>query len=335
MQVKVSIIVPVYNVEDYLNDCVESLIKQSMKDIEIILVDDGSTDQSGIICDQYAEKDERIRVIHQVNSGQSAARNQGLRCAQGEFILYVDSDDWIVQDTIETLYEAAVSDNCDIVHGDLWNEKNIITNDPSFRQCQYENQAVHCYKFFADSIKNGTYDIVPWLNLVKRTYLVQNQLYFHEGKFYEDQEYTLKLYTAADGQGLIKKIRFPFYYYRERAGSTTTETNSKKVKDIFDIFLSMTAYTKAYQTDNDELRKNMQKVVTMCYYHLGRVHARLPKQSRSEVWHYMKPNLSKRIIGITWPAADHKFKFQNVMYTLLPHITFFVLLKWENRHHEK
>lgn len=110
----VSIIVPVYNVEKYIRKCVESLCNQTLKDIEIILVDDGSTDMSGMICDQYAKTDIRIRVIHQENSGQGAARNRGLEVAKGEWIGFVDADDWVDLDFYRTLCVEALENKADM-----------------------------------------------------------------------------------------------------------------------------------------------------------------------------------------------------------------------------
>lgn len=100
----VSIIIPVYNVKDFLVDCLDSVINQSYKNLDIILVDDGSTDGSGIICEEYARQDKRIRVIHQVNQGLSAARNSGIEIMRGEYVYFIDSDDYIAKDTIEVLF---------------------------------------------------------------------------------------------------------------------------------------------------------------------------------------------------------------------------------------
>lgn len=106
MNYKVSIIVPVYNTEKYLKKCVESLIQQTLSDIQIILVDDGSKDASGRICDDFAAGDERIQVIHKVNGGVSSARNAGLEIAQGEYVGFVDADDWVEPEAMSELYRA-------------------------------------------------------------------------------------------------------------------------------------------------------------------------------------------------------------------------------------
>lgn len=122
VQMKVSIIVPVYNVENYLDECVNSLINQTMKEIQIILVDDGSTDKSGKIADRYAALDSRILALHKINGGQSSARNLGLKYASGEYVLYVDSDDYIIPETCQVLYTKAREQDADIIHGDILNE---------------------------------------------------------------------------------------------------------------------------------------------------------------------------------------------------------------------
>lgn len=112
---KISVIIPVYNSEKYINKCVESLINQSYKNLDIVLIDDGSTDSSGKICDEYAKQDLRIQVFHQKNGGPSKARNYGLKKAQGEYITFVDSDDWLVENAIEKCYEVIKTEDSDIL----------------------------------------------------------------------------------------------------------------------------------------------------------------------------------------------------------------------------
>lgn len=112
---KISIIVPIYKVEIYLRKCVDSIVNQTYKNIEILLIDDGSPDNCGIICDEYAKKDERIKVIHKKNGGLSDARNYGIEASSGDYIMFVDSDDYISKDMCEILLKKALENNADIV----------------------------------------------------------------------------------------------------------------------------------------------------------------------------------------------------------------------------
>lgn len=111
----ISVIVPVYNVQEYLRECIDSIIKQTYSDLEILLIDDGSRDQSGIICDEYARNDNRIKVIHIENSGVSSARNTGLQIANGDWIAFVDSDDWLETNYFEELLNTAITNNAEVV----------------------------------------------------------------------------------------------------------------------------------------------------------------------------------------------------------------------------
>lgn len=122
---KISLIVPVYNVEDYLKECLDSIINQSLKDIEIILIDDGSTDSSGLICDEYAQCDCRIKVIHKRNEGLSCARNDGIDASSSPYLMFVDGDDYLVSKFCETPYKSALKYNADLV---LFSYNNIKDN---------------------------------------------------------------------------------------------------------------------------------------------------------------------------------------------------------------
>lgn len=111
----ISVIVPVFNTEKYLDQCIQSILSQTYSNIELLLVDDGSTDSSGAICDRYAEQDSRVRVFHKPNGGVSSARNKGLEVAKGEYVIYCDADDWIDVDMYKVMYDKASSENLDMV----------------------------------------------------------------------------------------------------------------------------------------------------------------------------------------------------------------------------
>lgn len=113
----ISVVVPVYKVEKYLERCINSVLSQSYKDLEVILVDDGSPDKCGKICDEYAKKDDRVKVIHKENGGQSSARNIGIQEAKGQYISFIDSDDYLEKNAYETLIKVATTTNADITEG--------------------------------------------------------------------------------------------------------------------------------------------------------------------------------------------------------------------------
>ena len=134
----ISVVIPIYNVAQYLSQCVDSVLSQSYQDLEIILVDDGSTDECPKICDDYQQKDARIRVIHKENGGLSDARNAGMKKATGEWTLFVDSDDWIDQEAIAKLYQFAIENRCDIVQGNVY---YVYADHLLYRQASRKEQA--------------------------------------------------------------------------------------------------------------------------------------------------------------------------------------------------
>ena len=206
----VSVIVPVYNVEHYLRECVDSILRQKYKGYEVILVDDGSTDNSGIICDEYAENNPQVSVIHQDNQGLSGARNSGVRIAKGEYVTFVDSDD-IVSDDYIGLLVGSIRNNCDVtVTGmrkftyDVPNnsaemaKREVLTNEEALKilcnQTKFGNSA--CAKLY-------------------KKYLVDKYPY-PQGKLYEDLATTYKIMAEAKGIVYCYKTG---YFYRQRSGS--------------------------------------------------------------------------------------------------------------------
>ena len=177
---KISIIIPVYNVETYIHKCIGSVLAQTYRNIEVILVDDGSPDNSGIICDEYAKKDKRVIVIHKKNGGLSDARNAGIDAATGDYIVFVDSDDYIAPDMIEKLYETQKRNNADItVCGYRWVEfrctiiiESVIISVPLTIELPY------FIRWFDQSIRKEhslhLFGCHSWCNLVDSRYSVLN-----------------------------------------------------------------------------------------------------------------------------------------------------------------
>ena len=212
----ISIIVPVYNVEKYLERCIESLINQTYQNIEIILIDDGSSDNCGEICDKYAKVDSRIKVIHQVNSGVSVARNAGLMAAKGEYIGFIDSDDFVNSDMYETLLTSMIKNDCDIAIGgyDYVDETGTISRPYNEKGTEILSRHDTLYKQF---------DIEPTIR-----FGVVNKLY--KSELIDDIKFPEDLKSGEDGVFLyeylkkISKAAFvhkPLYKNVERQGSAT------------------------------------------------------------------------------------------------------------------
>ena len=160
-----SIIIPVYNVEKYLKECVDSCLKQIGTKNEIILIDDGSTDSSGLICDDYAKDYDFIKVVHQQNGGQSVARNRAVLIASGKYIVFLDSDDYIVPfDAFKTFFEKMEENSLDVLWGDMIGG-GAVNKAVRFKSL---NKVISCPEFLKESIDNEAYDIVPWLKIIRR-----------------------------------------------------------------------------------------------------------------------------------------------------------------------
>ncbi|MBM7635974.1 glycosyltransferase [Streptococcus saliviloxodontae] len=234
----ISIVVPVYNVSDYLKRCVESLMQQTYTNIEIILVNDGSTDASGEMCDELAASDSRITVVHQENGGLSAARNSGLRVAQGDYLMYVDSDDYIALDSCESFLPYCDGQN-DIILADC---QKIDGDAVSYIEHTHATpgKVYHSRDFVIEAIKSNEWYAPACFNLYRRQFLIDNHLFFKQGILFEDVQMLPRLYLAANKVVYLKKV---FYHYIIRENSIMTsvqlDRNQKHslqvYKDWFDI----------------------------------------------------------------------------------------------------
>jgi glycosyltransferase involved in cell wall biosynthesis len=220
----ISIIVPVYQVKEYVEECINSLLNQTYSDIEILLIDDGSTDGSGEICDRYAEKDRRVKVIHQANKGLSAARNKGLDNAKGQYIAFVDSDDIVKASYIEVLYSLMAAYSADIAVCDYI--KSIQCTKDAVEN--YGGPALHTtYAIKSQDMlkqwhgKRKRIETAAWNKLYKRNVLT----HFPEGKKHEDV-YTSHIFVQR--AGIIAITDEKLYLYRQRRDSIT---GSKPTQD--------------------------------------------------------------------------------------------------------
>lgn len=224
----VSIIVPVFNVIDYLDKCIVSLIEQTYSNIEIILVDDGSTDGSGDLCDKYALKDNRIIVIHKKNGGQSSARNAGVHKSKGKYISFIDGDDYISPYFIEYLYNSLQTSNVNIVACD-YHWVNNMGEKPSALKLVYNSRIIPVHDAMLEIIDNGIIKTVVWDKLYRREVVVDGA--FEEGIKNEDIMWTAKV---IGNEKEILYIDAKLYYYVQRNGSETHSEFSYRDIDEFE-----------------------------------------------------------------------------------------------------
>ena len=241
---KVSVIVPIYNVEKYLEKCINSLLSQTLEDIQIILVNDGSKDNSGNIAKEY-EKNNKDRVIYveKENGGLSDARNYGIKYATGDFIAFLDSDDYIEKNAYEEMYNKAIEENADYVECDfIWEFPNKIRVD---KQYPYKNK-----KEMLSFVR-----VVAWNKLIKRQLITDNNLEFPKGLRYEDVEFTYKLIPFVNKFVYVDK---PFIHYVQREGSIANVQN-ERTAEIFTVLDNVIEFYKKnniYEKYRDELEYN-------------------------------------------------------------------------------
>lgn len=262
MNPKISIIVPVFNVESFIQTCIKSILNQTFNDFELILVNDGSSDTSGNICDEYSRKDERIIVIHKENGGQSSARNRGIDVANGDYIGFVDSDDWIDRDMYKILYSNAIEtgtdiSTCNITQYDKDNSKHFYCSETT------------------DLLFNRDYAMYELYLNERLTFSPCNKIYnrelfqgirFKEGFILEDMDFAYRIIHQSNkiyytGQAL--------YNYRYNPKSTMRKTFSKKRLDEFEVRKNMyTFYLRNYPSHADEVYAEMFLTGLMLYINI-------------------------------------------------------------------
>lgn len=263
---KISVIIPVYNVEKYLTRCLESVVSQSFKDFEIILVDDGSTDSSGMICDKFSLNDSRIKVIHKINGGLSSARNAGLDIANGKYITFIDSDDWVLQDAFEYLISIIEKTQSDVVSADY-----IFTNGESIEaNSDYKELVIegtdNILKFYLEQdIPHKKNDFPVWIKLYRKELF--NNIRFPNGKIYEDTITNYKIFSKC--KKYTKSTRIIYAYY-QRPQSITKSRLTMKNFDLIDVSKEMLELS----VHNSELTDLCQRKIAMAYFSILSIYIR-------------------------------------------------------------
>ncbi len=242
-QALISVIIPVYNVENYLRECIDSVLCQTYGNFEIILVDDGSTDSSGGICDEYVDRDERISVIHQKNAGPSKTRNTGLENATGEYIYFLDSDDYIEKNALELLVNTAESNDADLVFFDAhsFSDDGAEVKQGYVVKGTYETNSG--YEILAELHRNKDYHCSVVLLFISKTLLNNNNIRFLESAYCsEDMLFTYKVYCSSQRTAQCKNT---LYHRRYRSCSIVTSPKSQRhFRSCHDVYEEIRAYSE-------------------------------------------------------------------------------------------
>lgn len=266
MDIKVSVIIPVYNCEKYIGECIESLVSQTLKECEFIFVNDGSSDKSKDIIEGYAKNDSRIKIINQKNGGVSVARNTGLKSAVGEYIGFVDGDDYIECDYYEKLYDVAIENDCDVVMCDWKSESNFL-NLP------FENNIVLDKKYIKKNIYpyfiqyEGMNSV--WNKIFRNKLIKKNNIEFPKGKrIGEDAIFNIKVFEYLNN---CFYLNYNGYFYREVEGSATKDViKNDYFKSVLDEYRNSPKEYKNWDISLEEIEKLkaiklLNKIISLTY----------------------------------------------------------------------
>lgn len=304
----ISFVIPVYNVEKYLSDCLESILNQDCRDYEILLVDDGSTDSSGNICEEYAGKYSNISVIHQKNGGLSEARNTGIKNAKGKYILFVDSDDYIGKGSLKEIvsYCDELGKDIDVMFLEAYKVFPDYTVEPlgdGYVECKINGKSKQEVMQHLCSLPK--YPGSACTKLVRRDLIIQNSIYFESGLLSEDLDWTIRLLKSAKKFGYCP---VKYYFYRQcRFGSITNSVSKKNVSDLLYILekWSDKNQTRPYQ---NEINAFMAYEYMVTLYNYGA----LKKESKKEL-----EDRIKRIRWIIYKGKTRKTKIIAFLIRLL------------------
>lgn len=245
---KISVIVPVYNVEKYLENCLNSIINQTFSDIEIICVNDGATDNSEAILKKYQQQDNRIKIVNKKNGGLSSARNAGLKVATGDFISFIDSDDWIDKTMLEKMYENITKLNTDIsicaVHN-FDEQKQTIDDSLPYFTLELFNERFDNKVFSYTDTKDFIMDVcvMAWNKLYRKSFLDEQKATFPDGLIFEDGPFFFSIFFKTQKVSLVREF---LYFYRINRTGSILQKHNKNLMDIIDIVNLM--YEKISQT---------------------------------------------------------------------------------------
>lgn len=310
MAVSISVIIPVYNVEKYIDKCIQSVINQSMTDTEIILVDDGSTDKSLVKCKEWSQKDDRVRAIHQTNQGVSVARNRGIKESSGEWIAFIDSDDWIEPNYLEVLYKAAVRKNIDIsICGFYFDYPDEIVvrghyeKDMEFNRREEISQIqIQIFAKNMSKIRNNSGDRIgaPWCKLFRSDFIKDNKLEFIPN-LKRSQDVVFNLFALEHAIKVIYTNQ-PLYHYRINPDSVCVKFSKTILTNVNAYLNEMDAFITKYHENDIVFRDAFStKVCTSVYkcmfqYFFNENYSGSYRKMKRELNEYLSQNIFKNAL---------------------------------------
>jgi len=322
----VSFIIPAYNVELYISQCLDSVLLQTIDNKEIIIINDGSTDKTLDICNDYKLKNpEIIKIFTKDNQGLSIARNFGLKLAKGEYVIFIDSDDYYLYNFISSFYILAKHNNLDVIRGNYncYLDGYLKYSNIKRKTFNYYNKVLSGMEYLEESINSNSYEVVVVLSLFRREFLISNNLIFEFAKTYEDHEYTLKYL-------LIENIRIMhvldvFYAYRMREGSIT---KTPQIRDAYSILDNCNNMLCIINNLDIIKQKYPLKAVSMLFYQLTSLWGKLTITEKQEVIKVIPYELKLKVLRFPF----NKYQFMKIaLFIFTPSFVNFVYknrLKW-------
>lgn len=312
----ISVIIPVYNVENYLTECVDSILNQTYKNYEVLLIDDGSTDNSSKICDTYAEGNDKIKVIHTENRGLSAARNLGTERAQGNYIFYLDSDDYVENNVLERMTRIVNQYNVDIVCGNFmytYPDRTVIAINT-----KKEYEVLGAYQAMGRLIKGQEIQNFAWGKLIKKEIAQANK--FPVGKLFEDMYWTHYIIDQADKVAIDYQS---FVYYRQRDNSISYSFSIKSLDQLDGMLQRKEFIEEKYPEFLENYKKIMVKnSLNLAWYTVRYLKGKEQKNAVSKLryfyskFDYVEDNNEESKLIAAFCSSVTKYKIKAVVYKL-------------------
>lgn len=289
MKMKVSVIIPVYNVEKYLSKCLESVMRQTLRELEIICVNDGSTDGSGKILKSYQTLDCRIVVISKRNGGLSSARNTGLSKAGGEYVYFLDADDWLAEDALRILYQAAKKQDLDVLYfagKTVWETQKLKKSHKKLEQDCSRNglnlPLMTGSQMLVELTAQKKYLVSVCLQFIKRSFLMEKGIAFYEGILHEDNLFTFQVIINA---ARVRCLGNPLFFRRIRTNSIMTERpDARNCRGYYICYYEVLKYVLLHQKDcSYELQQAQMLVLDELLCSIIRVYKILPREQKAQV----------------------------------------------------